>query len=304
LFLGRAPEGDEVIEGFRRLSSLEELRSTFLACEEFQNIAAPFRENHHRTLLLDDQMRVQTEMTSQERTRMMQHMVQTWETLGSEEPYWSVLSSDNFRSDVFAEHAEDFYRSGSHDLSAMDSAMRRAGRTPPTGRCLEFGCGVGRVTIPLAERFEEVVGFDISAAHLRLAEERINKLEVKKRIVLKRADNNIDLRALGTFDFIFSVIVLQHNPPPLIRDVLEQFGAVLKPGGMAYFQVPTYRRGYVFELKKYLEAEETGIEMHALPQTVIFNLLEKLGCRVLEVREDGLVGNPEFISNTFLIEKR
>ena len=304
LFLGREAENDAVIDGFQNLSTMEKLRNAFLASEEFQNIAAPFRDGYNRRLLLDDGMHVQIEMNDSERARMMQHLVHTWEQLGNDEPFWSVLSTGEFRRDVFAEHAEDFYRSGSNDLSAMDSALRRAGCTPTPGRCLEFGCGVGRVTIHLANRFEEVVGFDISASHLRLAQERIDQLGMGDRIALKRAGNDIDLRSLGMFDFVFSVIVLQHNPPPLIRDILEQFCDILRPEGLAFFQVPTYRRGYVFELNRHLQSEKSGIEMHALPQSVVFSILENRGCSLLEVREDGMVGNPDFISNTFLIQKR
>jgi SAM-dependent methyltransferase len=304
LFLGRDPENDAVIDGFRKLSSLEELRTSFLACEEFQNISAPYRDGYHRRLLLDDGMRVQTEMNSKERAQMMRHLVQTWEMLGKAEPYWSVLSTDEFRTSNFADHAEDFFRSGTDDIANMGAALRRAGRDRTGGRCLEFGCGVGRMTIPLSQRFDEVIGFDISAPHLRLAKERIDLQGAGERISLKRAENNIDLRSLGTFDFIFSVIVLQHNPPPLIREILEQFCDVLRPEGLAYFQVPTYRRGYVFELSRYLQSDETGIEMHAIPQNVVFSVLENRGCQLLEVREDGLVGIPDFISNAFLIQKR
>jgi SAM-dependent methyltransferase len=304
LFLGRDAENDAVIDEFQKLSSLEELRTAFLACEEFQNISAPYRDGYHRRLLLDDGMHAQTEMNSSERARLMQHLVQTWEQLGKDEPFWSVLSTNEFRRDVFADHEEDFYRSGSNDLSTMESSLRRAGRARTGGRCLEFGCGVGRMTIPLSQRFDEVIGFDISAPHLRLAKDRIDREGVGERIALKRAENDIDLRSLGKFDFVFSVIVLQHNPPPLIRDILEQFCDVLRPAGLAYFQVPTYRRGYVFELSRYLQSKETGIEMHAIPQNVVFGVLENRGCQLLEVREDGLVGNPDFISNTFLVQKR
>ena len=79
----------------------------------------------------------------------------------------------------------------------------------------------------------------------------------------------------------------------------------LKPNGVAYLQMPTYRNGYLFEVGRYLNTPASkSLEMHFLPQYEIFKIIDLSGSRCLEVREDGMVGNEEkMLSNTFLIQK-
>ena len=83
--------------------------------------------------------------------------------------------------------------------------------------------------------------------------------------------------------------------------------ARLKPGGVAYFQVPTYRAGYRFALEEYLR-EDVGkgeMEMHVLPQSVIMQAAARHGLELLEVIEDPYTGmRPSEVSNTFLLRKR
>ena len=80
----------------------------------------------------------------------------------------------------------------------------------------------------------------------------------------------------------------------------------LKPGGVACLQLPTYRNGYLFEVARYLNtAPVNTLEMHFLPQPVVFGLAQAAGCDCLEVREDGMVGDEDrMLSNTFVFQKR
>src|SRR5208283_3395098 len=94
-------------------------------------------------------------------------------------------------------------------------------------------------------------------------------------------------------DLVYSVIVLQHNPPPIIRLIVRAFLKALNPGGAAYFQVPTYRGGYRFSPGEYLENEakkHVMMEMHAHPQRVIFQTAREEGCKLVEVLEDSSTG--------------
>jgi len=100
--------------------------------------------------------------------------------------------------------------------------------------------------------------------------------------------------------------VLQHNPPPIIRFIIQQFIQALNPKGVALFQVPTYRLGYEFSQQKYLsrEAKRREMEMHLLPQHQVFEAIGQEGGRLLEVIEDALTGSRyKEMSNTFLVQK-
>lgn len=112
---------------------------------------------------------------------------------------------------------------------------------------------------------------------------------------------------LERVDLVYSLIVLQHNPPPVIRLIVRAFLKALNPGGVAYFQVPTYRVGYRSSPGEYLENEakkHVMMEMHVLPQRVIFQTAREEGCELVEVLEDGSTGlRFGEVSNTFLIRK-
>jgi hypothetical protein len=78
----------------------------------------------------------------------------------------------------------------------------------------------------------------------------------------------------------------------------------LRAGGIAIFQVPTYQQGYTFRVKEYLARPPTlDMEMHYIPQDVVFALIAEWHCKVLEVREDGWIGRGHSISNTFVVQR-
>ena len=108
-------------------------------------------------------------------------------------------------------------------------------------------------------------------------------------------------------DLVYSVIVLQHNPPPVIHMLVRAFLKALNPGGVAYFQVPTYRVGYRFSPGEYLENEgktHAMMEMHVLPQRIIFQTACEESCELVEVLEDDWTGlRLGEVSNTFMIRK-
>jgi len=71
---------------------------------------------------------------------------------------------------------------------------------------------------------------DVRAEH-ELAARGVNNVEFR---LLRRRE---DLRALKGADLFHSVIVLQHNPPPIIADILQHALNGLNAGG-AQFVAP------------------------------------------------------------------
>ena len=53
-------------------------------------------------------------------------------------------------------------------------------------------------------------------------------------------------------DLLYSVLVMQHNPPPVIAELLRAFLGRVNVGGFAFFQVPTYAENYEFTLDRYV----------------------------------------------------
>jgi protein-L-isoaspartate O-methyltransferase len=156
----------------------------------------------------------------------------------------------------------------------------------------------------LAELFPSVIGADIAAPMLETARQTADEFNVRNvEWLLTNKFGVYD--NVGPFDVFFSLIVLQHNPPPIQGWLLSILLGKLRPGGLGYFQIPTYRRGYEFRVRQYMaEGSVAQIEMHIYPMRRLLRLIAECGCELLDIRENGAAGtDPGLISNTFLVQK-
>jgi SAM-dependent methyltransferase len=139
---------------------------------------------------------------------------------------------------------EEFFLSGERDVrDLVDPYLSDAQFMPRDKRMLELGCGVGRMTFPLANRFGTVEAIDISGEMIQ----RANELQARLGIANVRFQlgNGKDLRPYPdeSMDFAFSFIVFQHIPEiSIILNYVREIGRVLKKGGLFRFQVNGYRR--------------------------------------------------------------
>jgi SAM-dependent methyltransferase len=303
--LGRQPESEEVVTtAVHAYETLEDLRLAILASDEFRTKAGA-AANTATTSLLWPPNSVDVTVSPDYLEKMLLRVERSWEKLGESEPFWSVLTADIYRPDKLEANKANFYESGREGVNLFAAAAARAGRIDfadlPT--CLEYGCGVGRLTIWLAKLFHNVIGCDISQPHLDNAKTVLAERDVRN-VELVRVPTVDMIDTLPSFDVFFSLIVLQHNPPPVAAHILGKVLQKLKPNGLAYFQIPTYGLNYRFDARAYIENQEClGMEMHVIPQHKLFALFERCGCTVLEVREDQWTGSPTFVSNSFLLRK-
>lgn len=282
------------------LTTDSDVRRRLEASEEFR---APF---HAETRVGpgDPPMSVDVRVTAQQLDAAFDRVRATWEQVGIDEPFWSVLSADEFKRDQLAS-TDAFYASGEHHVDDLVALLGRQGfSTTSETTCLEFGCGVGRMTLWLAEAFDSVIGCDISRPHLDLAQAEIDRRGVDNVTLLHVADK-AGLAELPQADLVYSVIVLQHNPPPIMAYILGRLLDSVRPGGHAVVQLPTYDQRYHFSISDYLEPEAVdGILMHVLPQSDVFAIVRDAGCELLEVYADHLAGmEPKTMSNTFVIRR-
>jgi SAM-dependent methyltransferase len=304
LILGRAPENDDVLARHaKQYQSLDELRQAFFNSPEFQHM--PWRQPRPVAPLDWGNSVVETDASPAQLTEMIRRTETTWQHLGQSEPHWSVLVNDRFRTEQIGQNEDLFYETGRIYLLCLQRTAERCGVALNDYRdCFELGCGVGRLTVFLADQFEKVIAADISAAHLKIAQATLDRFG-RTNVSLAHITSLGDLDTLPEFDLFTSMIVLQHNPPPVIALLLERMLRKLRPGGAAYFQVPTFITDYRFVVSEYLgQANPTGeMEMHPLPQRVLFDIIERCGCRLLEIREDDAIGHGPTVSNTIFLGK-
>jgi len=251
---------------------------------------------------------IELALSEQQMSALWRHVETLWSTLGIEDPYWSVMTSDSFRLSKMSSDSAlgAFYETGLPEIERLKCWLARHGVTlSGSGICAEYGCGVGRLTYWLSKLFAEVIGLDISQPHLDAADAWLTR-HGRRNARFRKVSGRTDLSALSDVDFFYTVIVLQHNPPPIMHQILKSALGGLKSGGHAFFQIPTYFLGYRFEFAKYIATPppENKVEMHCLPQSAIFRLARDHDCDVLEVQPDHMTGSPHvFTSNTFLLRK-
>ncbi|MFN3254523.1 MAG: class I SAM-dependent methyltransferase [Ilumatobacter sp.] len=249
-------------------------------------------------------MHVDVDVSDEQLAAAFERVRETWEKVGVDEPFWSVLSADEFKRDRLAD-TDAFYESGRFHVDQLVATLERHGVDPSgVGTCLEFGCGVGRITLWLAERFGHVVGCDISQPHLDLAAAEFER-RGRTGVDLLRVADRAALSALPEADLVYSIIVLQHNPPPIMAFILRRLLDSLRSGGHAVLQIPTHDRRYHFGIDEYLAPDVAdGILMHVLPQPDLFGIVHDAGCVVREIYADHLAGMaPHTMSNTLVIHR-
>lgn len=305
--LGRPPETPEVIEDQRRMygDTISLWRAITQSPEYIGRKVFPYQE--HKALMnlivssFNTPQKVEHDVDQQTMDTLVDRIRQQWFLLGENEPHWSVLTNDEFRSEKLTDdRLKKFRESGRGSAEIIGLFEKRANVNTPKGTCLELGCGVGRVTRFLAERFDSVVGVDISPGNIKLCQEYMRETGTTNvdTILLSSIDEFADL---PNFDFLFTVIVLQHNSPPIQKSILDTLLGKIRPGGGALFQIPTDIPGYEFDAASYLASPSPDMEIHALPKPVILDLLRRHDMELLDVIPDGWIGM--YGSNTFYARK-
>ncbi len=118
----------------------------------------------------------------------------------------------------------------------LEGLFGRLGREFRGGTCVEVGCGPGRMTGVLAERFCRVIALDVSPAMLEQARANVGAANVRFELV---SGDGLDGVEPGTADVLVCYLVLQHLPSArVVRTYLREFARVLAPGGEALVQIP------------------------------------------------------------------
>ncbi|HEY8774518.1 MAG TPA: class I SAM-dependent methyltransferase [Gaiellaceae bacterium] len=146
---------------------------------------------------------------------------------------WDALAGSD--SPVYVGDPE----TGAEELAGL---FGRLGADPRGGRCVEVGCGPGRMTGALAERFDEVLALDVSPAMLERARANVAAPNVTFQLV---SGDQLDGLDRGSADAVVCYLVLQHLPSrAVIESYLRGFAHALAPGGEAFVQVPVLASGW------------------------------------------------------------
>lgn len=185
-----------------------------------------------------------------------------WDALGAEDPLWAVLTDDRYRGGKWDEAA--FFATGAEEIAGVVRDLDRLGRPERRGRCLDFGCGVGRLTQALAAHFESCDGVDIARSMIAAAR-RLDRSGGRCSFHVNDAPD-LALFPANTFDFVYSNIVLQHMPTEAAKAYVSEFLRVLTPGGLAMFEIPSENiQEEVLERERLPDAAHAAVISATLP---------------------------------------
>ena len=97
----------------------------------------------------------------------------------------------------------------------------------PHSRLLDVGCGPGRLTFELADRYDEVVGVDVDAEMLAVAEQTARERRLHQVVFRHLPAEEIGPR-LGSFDTVTFALSFHWMDQPRVAEAVR---SVLRPGG-------------------------------------------------------------------------
>mmetsp|Transcript_46597 Transcript_46597/g.150211 ORF Transcript_46597/g.150211 Transcript_46597/m.150211 type:complete len:306 (-) Transcript_46597:152-1069(-) len=199
-----------------------------------------------------------------------------WNTMGKTMAWWSVLIGLPKTADISETEKVRFYASGAKHVAKVAKGLHLTGK-----RVLDFGCGLGRLSFAFANQLGATVTcVDQSVHHLRIAEQEWAKR--KKAGAVEFVASSPDLlapMAKTRFDFVHSVIALQHMVPALQVVYLEQLCDLLIPGGSGWLQIPHKTPGADTGCDMGASIRQGGMQMHSTPLHALKKLFRRRGCR-------------------------
>jgi SAM-dependent methyltransferase len=129
---------------------------------------------------------------------------------------------------------ERFFTSGLNMINDIEDILKSNGETlSKYDKILDFGCGCGRLMIPLCFRVppEKIFGTDIDKHAIRWLNNHCPSFQDLDVNRVKPPTKYSD----GMFDFIYGVSVFTHLPEKMQNAWLEELSRILKPGGLALF---------------------------------------------------------------------
>lgn len=239
----------------------------------------------------------------------MKRSDRAYDSVGRSEPYYGVLALDRYlNANLDAAALGEFFATGeSHVARVLATIRARLAADFKPRRALDFGCGVGRILIPLAREAGHAVGVDVSDAMMAEAARNCRERNLTN-VSLVKSDDQLS-RLEGAFDLIHSIIVFQHIAPRRVEVLVRALLAHLEPGGVGALHFTTWlplRKRIVHRLKKALppvniaanlyrrRAWNLGlIEMNCFTLDRVTVLLAEAGIESFYADFAGLHGGPD-----------
>jgi ubiquinone/menaquinone biosynthesis C-methylase UbiE len=247
-----------------------------------------------------------------------------WDELAKADPLWAILTRPDKKDNKW--QIEEFFDTGRKNIADIMNYVGSIDMPPlRRKRALDFGCGIGRLTQALADYFDEVDGVDIAPTMIELAQ-RYNLKGDRCKYHVNRA-SDLKLFPDNHFDFIYTLITLQHMKPRYARGYMKEFIRTLAPNGLIIFQLPSeyigprnlptnkFKRRIVSVLPKPVldvyckiryfnrRDDQPRMEMYGIKLYEAVRFLERSGARIIDIKRSPLAGK-NWVSYQYCVTKK
>lgn len=121
---------------------------------------------------------------------------------------------------------------------------------------VDYGCGIGRISKYCALRAKKVIGLDINLEFIKIAKKNNNL----KNLMFKNSDT---YDKSNFADFIYCMMVFQHNDKENRIKMISNIFKMLRPGGVCLIQFPKQESNYYQESPFVHKFKEKEIKEYA-----------------------------------------
>ncbi len=214
-----------------------------------------------------------------------------WQGWAEKDALWSILTVPEAKGNRW--DLEAFFRTGEeYAVKTLSVLEDMHFNIDYSGTVLDFGCGVGRLTAPLARRFKKAVGVDVSSEMIARAQQY--HADLKNCGFVHNTANDLKIFEDNSFSMVFSIITLQHINKESALKYIKEFIRITAPGGLIHFQVPVPRSVAFRELRAlkgdclmwfrniFSESKEYPMHHYGLREEDVVGIL-RAGCSIVEI---------------------
>src|SRR5699024_4238218 len=204
-----------------------------------------------------------------------------WEAFAYKNPEYYILTDNNDYSTK--EGRKAFFKSG--ERYTEKTLDRVADILPDKERALEIGCGLGRLTLPHSNYFEEQMAVDISPTMLKRLKHNASKNGCTNIKMFKPNDNWWEFPV----SYAYSYLVFQHIQRfETIEIYIKRMSYCLKRDGIAQLQFDTRNKGLFYRMRNHIpdpllpKTQRSGIRKIKREAKKLRGIFRKYGLVILE----------------------
>ncbi|HHM21171.1 MAG TPA: class I SAM-dependent methyltransferase [Bacteroidetes bacterium] len=181
-------------------------------------------------------------------------------------------------------YAEQNFMDEAANHLKVDKALIRSKFNLDGKKVLDFGCGMGGMSLWYARNFDcQVHGVDIDRHHIRIANDLRKKHGVDN--VRFEVRNVLDRPLEEQYDFIVLNDVAEHIQLPVLEKIFVQLARTLAPGGKVFVSYPPWKSPYASHVHHIV-----GLPWcQFLPEKILLKRIEKNNRPIVGEEESDLL---------------